>query len=160
MPVLRGFLGTLAHLSSFNQIPEYVCVKAHIPENTIADVRDFGPLPADWASPEPLQARALGRRWLSERASAVLRVPSVIIPREPNYVLMGQSGEFVGAFKHVRSHDQAALRIELLSEEAVKASEIEGEILNRDSVQSSLRHAFGLGPDHPTSLPPSAVLRR
>jgi Fic family protein len=64
-----------------------------------------------------------------------------------------QSGEFVGAFRHVRSDDQAALRIELLSEEAVKTSEIEGEILNRDSVQSSLRHALGLGPDQPNISP-------
>src|ERR1700739_1816095 len=64
-----------------------------------------------------------------------------------------QSGEFVGAFKHVRSDDRAALRIELLSEEAVKTSEIEGEILNRDSVQSSLRHALGLGPDQPNISP-------
>jgi Fic family protein len=35
-----------------------------------------------------------------------------------------------------------------------KVSEIEGEILNRDSVQSSLRHQFGLGPDTP-NIPPA-----
>jgi Fic family protein len=39
------------------------------------------------------------------------------------------------------------LRIELISEEAAKTSEIEGKILNRDNVQSSLRHQFGLGPE-------------
>lgn len=53
----------------------------------------------------------------------------------------------------MRSDDQAALRIELLSEEAVKTSGIEGEILNYDSVQSSLRHALGLGPDLPNISP-------
>jgi Fic family protein len=58
-----------------------------------------------------------------------------------------QSGEFLGVFRHVGADDQNALRIELISEEAVKTSEIEGEILNRDSVQSSLRHQFGLGPE-------------
>jgi Fic family protein len=58
-----------------------------------------------------------------------------------------QSGEFMGVFRHVGADDQNALRIELISEEAVKTSEIEGEILNRDSVQSSLRHQFGLGPE-------------
>jgi Fic family protein len=56
-----------------------------------------------------------------------------------------RSGEFVGAFKHVSQGDQGDLRIELISDEALKTSEIEGEILNRDSVQSSLRHQFGLG---------------
>ncbi|MGM5000123.1 Fic family protein [Tardiphaga sp. 538_B7_N1_4] len=60
-----------------------------------------------------------------------------------------QSGEFVGACKHMGADDQETLKIELISEEAVKTSEIEGEILNRDSVQSSLRHQLGLGAEKP-----------
>ncbi len=64
------------------------------------------------------------------------------------HFLLG-SGELVGAFKHVGEHDRKTLRIDLISEEAIKTSEIEGEILNRDSVQSSLRHQFGLGPNEP-----------
>jgi Fic family protein len=63
------------------------------------------------------------------------------------------SGEFFGAFKHVGLDDQNTLKIELLSDEALKTSEIEGEILNRDSVQSSLRYQFGLGPDE--RIPPA-----
>jgi Fic family protein len=54
------------------------------------------------------------------------------------------SGELLGAFRHVGAEDQDALRIELISEEALKTSEIEGELLDRDSVQSSLRQQFGL----------------
>ncbi|MDR0934251.1 MAG: Fic family protein [Burkholderiaceae bacterium] len=54
------------------------------------------------------------------------------------------SGEFIGIFRHVDTKDQDALRIELISEEALKTSEIEGEILDRVSVQSSLRQQFGL----------------
>jgi Fic family protein len=54
------------------------------------------------------------------------------------------SGELLGAFRHVGEEDQDALRIELISEEALKTSAIEGEFLNRDSVQSSLRQQFGL----------------
>lgn len=64
-----------------------------------------------------------------------------------------QSGEFVGAYKHVGANDQETLKIELISDEAVKTSEIEGEILNRDSVQSSLRHQFGLGDERPGVKP-------
>lgn len=60
-----------------------------------------------------------------------------------------RSGEFIGAFKHVSQDEQTNLRIELISEEALKTSEIEGEILNRDSVQSSLRYQFGLAKDRP-----------
>jgi Fic family protein len=64
-----------------------------------------------------------------------------------------QSGEFVGAFKHVNADDQESLKIELISEEAVKTSEIEGEILDRDSVKSSLRAQFGLGEERPGVKP-------
>lgn len=45
-------LELLVHLSSIMQLPEYACVKVRIPERLILDVRDFGPLPADWASAE------------------------------------------------------------------------------------------------------------
>ena len=64
-------------------------------------------------------------------------------PLEKQFLL--QSGEFIGACKHIGADDQETLKIELISDEAVKTSEIEGEILNRDSVQSSLRHQLGLG---------------
>jgi len=62
---------------------------------------------------------------------------------------LGQAGEFVGAYRHVGAEDQDTLKIDLISEEAVKTSEIEGEILNRDSVQSSLRAQLGLGAEAP-----------
>jgi Fic family protein len=64
-----------------------------------------------------------------------------------------QSGEFVGARKHIGPDDRETLKIELISDEAVKTSEIEGEILNRDSVQSSLRQQLGLGLEAPGVKP-------
>ncbi|MEA2953144.1 MAG: hypothetical protein QOJ96_2664 [Alphaproteobacteria bacterium] len=67
---------------------------------------------------------------------------------------MRSAGEFVGAFKHVGADDRDTLRIELISEEAVKTSEIEGELLDRNSVQSSLRRQFGLGTDD-RKIPPA-----
>src|SRR5271155_4776892 len=78
--------------------------------------------------------------------------PKALEALEQQFLL--QSGEFMGVFRHVGADDQNALRIELISEEAVKTSEIEGEILNRDSVQSSLRHQFGLGVEKP-GIPPA-----
>jgi Fic family protein len=66
-------------------------------------------------------------------------------PLEREFLL--RSGEFIGAFKHVGPEDQDMLKIDLISDEALKTSEIEGEVLNRDSVQSSLRQQFGLGID-------------
>lgn len=55
-----------------------------------------------------------------------------------------QSGVVVGALKHVTASQKDDLIIDLISTEAVKTSEIEGEILNRDSVQASIKRNFGL----------------
>lgn len=71
-----------------------------------------------------------------------------------------QSGEFIGAYKHVDPDDSETLEIELIGDEAVKTSEIEGEILNRDSVQSSLRHQFGLGVERPGVRPAERGISR
>lgn len=68
----------------------------------------------------------------------------VLQPLEEKF--LRQSGEFIGIQRHIGADDQDTLRIELISDEAVKTSAIENEILDRDSVQSSLRHQFGLGP--------------
>ena len=57
------------------------------------------------------------------------------------------SGEVIGAVRHFGDDDRSQLRIELLSDEAIKTSEIEGEFLDRASVQSSLRRQFGLDAD-------------
>jgi Fic family protein len=75
----------------------------------------------------------------------------VLEPLEQQFLL--QSGEFIGACKHIGADDQESLKIELISDEAVKTSEIEGEILNRDSVQSSLRQQLGLGVEAPGVKP-------
>jgi Fic family protein len=75
----------------------------------------------------------------------------VLEPLEQQFLL--QFGEFTGACKHIGADEQETLKIELISEEAVKTSEIEGEILNRDNVQSSLRHQLGLGAEAPGVKP-------
>ena len=56
-----------------------------------------------------------------------------------------ESGRRIGAWRHLSDRDRTDLRIEWLSDEALDTSEIEGEILNRTSVQSSIRRHFGLG---------------
>lgn len=57
------------------------------------------------------------------------------------------SGQLMEAWRHLASQDQERLQIDLLSDEAIKTSEIEGEYLDRASVQSSVRRQFGLQTD-------------
>jgi Fic family protein len=65
-----------------------------------------------------------------------------------------QSGLFSGCIRHVTEDDQEQITVELISEEALNTSEIEGEILNRDSLQSSIRRQFGFATDH-RKIPPA-----
>lgn len=55
-----------------------------------------------------------------------------------------QSGIIIGVVKHLADEDRTSIVLDVMTDEAMKTSQIEGELLNRDSVQSSLRREFGL----------------
>jgi Fic family protein len=57
-------------------------------------------------------------------------------------------GMLVGTVKHLGPDERDQLTIEAMSTEAVTTSEIEGETLDRASVQSSIRKQLGLSPDN------------
>lgn len=59
-----------------------------------------------------------------------------------------ESGVFIGTIRHVGESEAQQLAVEFISDEAFHTSEIEGEILNRESLQSSIRRHFGLTTDH------------
>ena len=58
------------------------------------------------------------------------------------------SGIFLGTLKHLLGEEKKLLSVEIICEEAFKTSEIEGEILNRDSLRSSICKNFGLKIDN------------
>jgi len=66
------------------------------------------------------------------------------------------TGLIFGAYRHLSEDEQDLLRVELISTEALKTSEIEGEYLDRDSLQSSIRRHFGLQVDHRKISPSEA----
>ena len=63
------------------------------------------------------------------------------------------SGFLTGTVRHLNDSDHEQLTIELISDEALKTSEIEGEHLDRESLQSSIRKAFGLQFDESRRIP-------
>src|SRR5882762_1144512 len=56
-------------------------------------------------------------------------------------------GVFVGTVRHLGTEERDQLTIEAMSTEALTTSEIEGEVLDRASVQSSIRRQLGLADD-------------
>jgi Fic family protein len=66
------------------------------------------------------------------------------------------AGIAIGVSKHLDEADRGALGVELMSHEAIDTSAIEGEALDRDSVQSSIRRHLGLASDQRRAKPAEA----
>lgn len=80
-------LEMLVHLDGPQLLRTYQLFEASFLESLVTEAaaRD---LPADWRDdPAPRSTQSLGDEWLRSASSAVLRVPSVLIPEEPNYLL-------------------------------------------------------------------------
>lgn len=71
---------------------------------------------------------------------------SAVLVRQEDQFLLG-GGVLVGVTKHLSVEDWDQVRVEAMSEEAITTSEIEGEMLNRASVQSSIQRQLGLTTD-------------
>lgn len=66
----------------------------------------------------------------------------VHLRKAEEHCLMG-AGVLAGILKHLSQSDREQVTIDAMSTEAVAASEIEGEILDRASEQSSIRRQLG-----------------
>ena len=55
-----------------------------------------------------------------------------------------RAGQLIGVWSRLADEDRATASVDIVTDEAMKTSEIEGEYLDRASVQSSVRRAFGL----------------
>jgi len=58
-----------------------------------------------------------------------------------------ESGEWIGVISQLNDKDKEIIKIHLLTDEALKTSEIEAEYLDRDSLQSSIQQQFGIHTD-------------
>ncbi|MCB1228081.1 MAG: RES family NAD+ phosphorylase [Verrucomicrobiales bacterium] len=77
-------LESLVHLNP-PVIFKYVAIPIEFDDTLVEKVTE---LPADWTEePPPPATKDIGDLWVKEARSAVLELPSVIIPGEPNYLL-------------------------------------------------------------------------
>jgi RES domain-containing protein len=87
-------LEVLVHLQSSTSLGSYSVFRVRIPEDLAAGVNEKE-LPSTWRRfPAPPEVQAIGDRWLREARSAVLRVPSAIVPHEHNYLINPEHGGF------------------------------------------------------------------
>jgi Fic family protein len=71
--------------------------------------------------------------------------PALLAKSEAQFLL--EAGTYTGTVKHLGAPEREQLTVDAMSTEAVTTSEIEGEILDRDSVQSSIRRQLGFAAD-------------
>ena len=80
-------LEVLAGLGGTSSLPDYSLIQLLFEDSLVEDV-DMPALPPGWdARPPGAASQVIGDAWLAATTSAVLRVPSVIVPGEHNYVL-------------------------------------------------------------------------
>ncbi|MGH2372057.1 MAG: RES family NAD+ phosphorylase [bacterium] len=84
----------LVHLQESAVLPAYSAIRVEIDDPLITSI-ELSDLPPNWRDfPAPPETRAIGDRWVSERRSVVLRVPSAVVPSESNYVLNPGHADF------------------------------------------------------------------
>ena len=86
-------LESLVHLNP-PVVFKYVAIPIEFDDALVERVASSG-LPADWTEePPPPSTKAIGDQWVMESRSAVLQLPSIIIPGEPNYLLNPTHADF------------------------------------------------------------------
>ena len=86
-------LEVLVHLPRESILPKFVSIPVDFDEGLVTELKV--PLPRDWRDyPAPVSTMTIGDEWLRSKASPVLRVPSVIIPDESNFLLNPAHADF------------------------------------------------------------------
>lgn len=94
--VALATLEILVHIDSTAALASFSLIPVEFPDRLVEDVEPTK-LPGDWRSyPAPAQLQALGDAWLAAGRSAVLRVPSAVVPSEFNFILNPAHPDFGG----------------------------------------------------------------
>jgi RES domain-containing protein len=87
-------LEMIVHLDSVELLKYYVAISVTFDSRLALDA-DLSSLPKNWrAFPAPKGLKAIGDDWISAAKSPVLRVPSVVVPSESNFLLNPGHADF------------------------------------------------------------------
>jgi RES domain-containing protein len=87
-------LEVLVHLDSPELLKKYLLFEVAVDEAYVAEL-DPSKLPRNWrADPAPSKVQTIGDHWAAGGTSAVLRVPSTLVPGESNFLLSPRHPDF------------------------------------------------------------------
>jgi RES domain-containing protein len=82
-----AMLEVMVHLDDYRLLTYYALLEVTIPENALMRL-PADSLPEDWMEePAPASTAEIGDSWLESQSSLALVVPSVVVPRETNYLI-------------------------------------------------------------------------
>lgn len=85
--VSLSMLECLAHFPPAYAPKDMALASISIPEDSIQEIR-LEQLPENWrAVPSPRALKELAYKWIKKQESLVLKVPSIIVPEEYNYII-------------------------------------------------------------------------
>jgi RES domain-containing protein len=88
-------LERFVHIDPDLEPVDLVAIAVDIETNIAIETVAVGDLPPDWRTyPAPPTLALVGERWLRESRTAVLSVPSVVVPDERNFVLNPNHADF------------------------------------------------------------------
>ena len=88
-------LEQFVHLSAEDTRIRFSAILVGIPDNLSTQELSVNELPKEWrAEPPPDACKTLGSAWAETNETALLKVPSVIVPHEFNYVLNPKHPDF------------------------------------------------------------------
>ncbi|MDA8388016.1 MAG: RES domain-containing protein [Nitrospiraceae bacterium] len=86
---------TFVHLGYDSVSLSFVYIPVEVPDSVAARAVNEADLPADWkVEPPPDSTKQIGTEWALSAETAVLKVPSIIIPGEFNYLLNPDHPDF------------------------------------------------------------------
>ncbi|MCG7868785.1 MAG: RES family NAD+ phosphorylase [Candidatus Thiodiazotropha taylori] len=102
-------LETLVHIDPFHLKNNFVVLQAEISEEIDIETLQPDTLPDDWQDGyEDPRLQAIGQDWIERASSAVLIVPSAIVPVERNIIINPLHSDF----KHIKISDPAPFRFD------------------------------------------------
>ena len=85
--IALAVLETLVHVDP-SVMPTHRVIAVDVPEDIPVTAIAVADLPDDWRrTPPSLKLKEIGKAWLDVGETALMQVPSVIVPEEPNYLL-------------------------------------------------------------------------
>lgn len=80
-------LEILVHVDAAELLDDYLCIPVRFDARLVRTL-DFTALPEDWRTPLPsASTMEMGDAWVAGRLSALLKVPSILVPGESNYLI-------------------------------------------------------------------------